>query len=328
MIATLDPDRMRARTKRKRSSVGLVYLPAALLGLSCDVVPNPETVATAPLERHEVVADGHPLTVWEKAAEVGGATVLLLHGRTWSTLPDFDLQVEGEELSLMDGLNEEGLRTYGLDARGYGGTARDDSGWLTPDRAAEDVIAVLEWIRAREADRAPPVLFGWSYGSMVAQLAVQRRPDLVSGVILFGYPGDPDTVVAASEAPDAPPRNPTTAEAAASDFIIEGSISQRAINAYVAAALEADPIRVDWKDLHQWNELDPDAVTVATLLIEGVADPITDTRAHSSLFTRLGTPDRAWIVVPGGDHAAFLETPRPMFIEAVTSFTRRVATGN
>ncbi len=312
----------------KRTSVGAFGSAVAVMAataFACSFAPSADGVATVELEQHEVTADGHPLVVWEKGRGEGDATVLLLHGRTWSTIPDFDLRVEGEDLSLMDGLNAEGLHTYGLDARGYGATPRDETGWLTPNRAAEDVIDVLEWIRGREPGRLPPVLFGWSYGSLVAQLAVQRRPDLVSGVILFGYPGDPDTVIATSEAPDVPPRRPTTAEAAASDFIIEGSISQRAIEAYVIAALEADPVRADWKDLHQWNQLDPASVTVPTLLIEGVADPITDTRAHSSLFTRLGTPDRAWIVVPGGDHAAFLESPRSMFIEAVAGFTRRVA---
>ena len=315
-------------TPAAANPAGTLLLLLTPLALGCGVAPVSEVVTGTRLERHVVMADGHPLTVWEKSPDQGGATMLLLHGRTWSTIPDFDLQVEGEELSLMDGLNDAGVRTYGLDARGYGETPRDDSGWLTPDRAAEDVIDVLEWIRGRDAGRPAPVLFGWSYGSLVAQLAVQRRPDLVSGVILFGYPGDPDTTIAVAEAPDVPPRNPTTAEAAASDFIIEGSISQPAIDAYVAAALAADPIRADWKDLHQWNQLDPAAVRVPTLLVEGVADPITDTRAHSSLFTRLGTPDRAWIVIPGGDHAAFLESPRPMFLSAITRFTHRVARAN
>ena len=52
--------------------------------------------------RHEVKADdGHPLTVWEKRAAGARRTILLLHGRTWSSLPDFDLQVSGHPSSLM-----------------------------------------------------------------------------------------------------------------------------------------------------------------------------------------------------------------------------------
>lgn len=280
--------------------------------------------ATATLERHTVDSDGHAMAVWEKAPTNPRATMLLLHGRTWSTVPDFDLQVEGEDLSLMDGLVDAEIATFGLDARGYGATPRDDTGWLTPDRAASDVVRVLEWLRERNPAAAPPVLFGWSYGSMVSQLVVQRRPDLVSGVILFGYPFAPGAVIDPQPSPDSPPAVATTAEAAASDFIVEGSISQRAIDAYVAAALAADPIRADWRALEQWNELDPGAVAVPTLLIEGEFDPLTDTDAHEALFTGLGTSDRTWTVLPGGDHAAFLEAPRPIFLESVRSFALRV----
>ena len=42
------------------------------------------------------------------------------NGRTWSSVPDFDLQVPGESLSFMDGLNALGYAVYALDARGYG----------------------------------------------------------------------------------------------------------------------------------------------------------------------------------------------------------------
>lgn len=296
----------------------------ALRVVGCAPAPESAAPVVIALERHVVDSDGHPMAVWEKSSEHPEATVLLLHGRTWSTVPDFDLQVPGEDLSLMEGLNDFGIGTYGLDARGYGDTPRDETGWLTPDRAVQDVINVLEWMRSQDDSASAPVLFGWSYGSMVAQLAVQRRPDLVSGVVLFGYPDDPTRVHPVQSYPTDPPRAPTTAQAAGSDFIVEGAISRLAIDSYVAAALVADPVRVDWKDLHQWNDLDPGSVTVPTLLIEGEHDPITDTGAHAALFGRLATSDRSWIVIPGGDHAAFLETPRGIFLEALEAFVHRV----
>ena len=81
----------------------------------------------ATLTRHTVDADGHPLAVWEKSAEHASEAILLVHGRTWSALPDFDLQVNGEDLSLMDGLVAEGFAVFAVDLRGYGETPRDDS---------------------------------------------------------------------------------------------------------------------------------------------------------------------------------------------------------
>ena len=88
---------------------------------------------------HTVVSDGHPMRVWEKSAANPERVILLVHGRTWSTRPDFDLQVEGESKSLMDGLVQRDFVVYGIDLRGYGETPRDATGWMTPDRAAADV---------------------------------------------------------------------------------------------------------------------------------------------------------------------------------------------
>ncbi len=201
----------------------------------------------AELRRHTVVADGHPIALWEKSAAGASEAILLVHGRTWSALPDFDLQVEGEDLSLMDGLVAEGYAVYAVDLRGYGATPRDATDWLTPNRAADDVAIVIEWI-ADANDRAiKPHLFGWSMGSTISQLMVQRHPDMVASLTLFGYWRDDDVELPGDEPGIKPAKEKNTAEAAASDFITPGSISQKAIDAYVAQSLEADPVRVDLK---------------------------------------------------------------------------------
>lgn len=300
-----------------------------LLASACDAPANMterrdgDAAATpdAPT-RHEVVSDGHPIAVWEKRAPDPHDVVLLVHGRTWSTLPNFDLQVPDEDLSLMDGLVEHGFAIYGVDLRGYGETPRDPSGWNTPDRAAADVANVLDWIRGRDPD-LPVHLFGWSLGSMVSQLVAQRRSELVDRLVLFGYPHRPGRERAVERPEGEPPRESTTAEAAASDFITPGSISQRAIDAYVAAAVGADPVRTDWTAGHEWNELDPASVTVPTLILQGERDPLSPSDALAVLFDALGTADKAWVVIPGGDHAAFLETPRPYFIASLDAFLGR-----
>ena len=275
------------------------------------------------LDRYTVDSDGHPMAVWSKAPPAPVGTLLLLHGRTWSALPDFDLQVPGEDLSLMDGLVTAGYAVYAVDLRGYGSTPRDDTGWLSPGRAADDVINVLEWLNAETSTETRPILFGWSLGSMVAQLAVQRRPDLVSSVVLFGYPFSPGTTVPEVADPEQPARTPNTRAAAASDFIVEGAISRAAREAYVAAALAADPVRVDWNRRHEWTELSPARVTVPTLVLHGEFDPLAPTEAQAALFMQLGTSDKEWVVVPGGDHAAFLESPRPYFLAALVGFLSR-----
>ena len=224
-------------------------------------------------EHFTVMADGHPLAVWGRHATAPRGSILLIHGRTWSARPDFDLQVPGEQRSVMAALAARGYDTYALDMRGYGATPRDRTGWLTPTRAAKDVNEVLLWIAARSPAGPKPVLLGWSIGSLVAQLAAQLHPEQVSALILYGYPKDPDSKFDADDSPSRPPRERNTAAGAASDFITPGSISRRAIAAYVAAALRTDPVLTDWRNVDEFNVLDPALVRMPTLLLQGEHDP-------------------------------------------------------
>jgi pimeloyl-ACP methyl ester carboxylesterase len=278
--------------------------------------------SAAELQRHIVTADGHPIALWEKSAAGADEAVLLVHGRTWSALPDFDLQVDGEQLSLMDGLVEEGYAVYAVDLRGYGETPRDETGWLTPNRAADDIAVVIDWITAQQDWNAKPHLFGWSMGSTISQLMAQRHPGIVASLTLFGYWRDVDMTIPADEPGIQPERATNTAQAAASDFITPESISQKAIDTYVAAALKADPVRVDVRSMDQYNALDGSTIHVPTLVIAGEHDPLAPPEFQEKLFASIATGHKQYVSVPGGDHAAFLESPRAYFIAELVAFFR------
>src|SRR5262245_59025459 len=105
--------------------------------------------ATAPaIERLTVQSDGHPMAVWARKPAAPKGTILLVHGRTWSSRPDFDLQVPGMQRSVLTSLVAQGFAAYAVDLRGYGETPRDRTGWLTPLRAAQDVVNVMTWVAA------------------------------------------------------------------------------------------------------------------------------------------------------------------------------------
>jgi alpha-beta hydrolase superfamily lysophospholipase len=275
--------------------------------------------------RHTVTADdGHPLTVWEKRPSAARRSILLLHGRTWPALPDFDLQVPGDPASLMDALVARGFAVYALDARGYGPTPRDSTGWLTPDRAAADAITVCRWVAKTSGVAGPPVLFGWSQGSIVGQLAAQRAPDAMSALVLFGHFTFP-TPLPADTMQGGPPRVATTATAAGEDFITPAATDPAIRDAYVRAAVAAQPVRTDWRRMSEFNALDPAAVHVPTLEIMAERDPISNhvPDGEAMFFGRLGTPDREFVVLPGVDHAGLLENQRQRFVEAIVDFVER-----
>lgn len=300
----------------------LYALAIALLVFAGACASSPPLSAPPAAIRHDVAAgDGHKLALWEKRPATPRGAILLLHGRTWSGLPNFDLQVPGEKRSLMDALVARGYSAYALDSRGYGATPRDATGWLTPDRAVEDVATVLDWIRRRE--KTGPVLLGLSKGAAVSVLVAQRHPDKLPGVILLGFALDIDAEQPPTPPEAVPAKKANTVEAAASDFITPGATTKATIDAFVAAALRDDPVRVDWRGEDQFNAFDPAAVKVPVLLVHGVHDPYATIQKGEKLFTRLGTGDRSWVIIPGSDHAVHLEDGQARLVQAVIDFIER-----
>jgi len=283
-----------------------------------------QTAARQPI-RHDVVVDGHHLAVWQKRGTQPRAAILLVHGRTWSSLPNFDLQVAGEKRSFMDALADAGFDVFALDLRGYGATPRDATGWLTPDRAVADVTAVIGWMqqRAPAAQRLPVYLFGLSRGAMVAAMAAQRRPEIMAGVILLGFGFDPDLQSPPTPGNARPERLSNTPDAAASDFVTKDAYTQATVTTFVRAALKADPVLVDWRDDNQFNDYRPALMMVPTLLVHGARDPQAPVSIEQKLFARFGTADKWWVILPGADHAAHLEKSSVELVRAIVSFTRR-----
>ena len=119
-----------SRSNMKTPKLFIIILTMFFIGFHVELV-------AAPAVKHEVIADGHTIVVWEKSVANSKGVILLHHGRTWSALPDFDLQVVGEDLSLMHGFNQQGYSVWAMEARGYGETARDASGWNTPQRSSQ-----------------------------------------------------------------------------------------------------------------------------------------------------------------------------------------------
>jgi pimeloyl-ACP methyl ester carboxylesterase len=227
--------------------------------------------------------DDHPLTVYgigNKPPKSDDHVLLMLHGRTWSSVPVFHLlggqrnKAKGyESRSLMEALHDNKITVYSMDFRGFGGTPNDHSDSVEPNRCVEDVESVLNWLAARHHCSTPEKisLMGWSQGALVAQLAAQRDKPQFSRLILYGSIFDP-LVRYPRESLFVRNKENTTAynntfDDAIEDFTIEGTIPPKAATYFAEAALLADPVKAQWKHLYQFNNCDPARVHVPTLVV-------------------------------------------------------------
>jgi len=276
---------------------------------------------------HKLKINDHTFAVYEKKADSSSDIILFVHGRTISSLPNFNLQIESKNVSVMDAFVAKGFTVYAIDLRGFGNTPRDDSGWITPNKASSDVIKMLEWITARHPKNKKPALFGYSLGSLVSQLVVQQKPNLVSGLVLFGYPiRYLDKIDASAIKKDKtiinPPRKPNTVEWS-SDGFITSFITQEVIDGYVSACLSLDSTLADWNNIAQWNQLDPLAITAPTLLINGEHDPYAPADKLASFFSKIGNPDKTWVVITKSGHNAHIEDSAVRLVNGIVNFVRR-----
>lgn len=282
---------------------------AGTLGLSCKGT-EPEALEVAG-------ADGHPIRVWRKGP-VGGNPIVLLHGRTWSARPVWDLQCGtpardgASELgtSTMDLLAAKGYRSWAPDFRGMGGTSRDAQGWTTPDTTVEDMKAVLDMLKAEGIEKPP--LIGWSQGALIAQMVAQEYPESISHVVLYASIYDPDLTYPppAAGAPgllsEQPPQVDNTMEGAMEDWTVPGIIDDEAAQAFGDVGMQWDARKVSWNALEQFNKCDPAKVTIPTLVIHGEKDFYTSMDKQAALFQGIATGNKAWRVIPGCDHPVHL----------------------
>jgi Serine aminopeptidase, S33 len=183
-------------------------------------------------------ADGHPLAVYGIASSADTSEarrpILLLHGRTWSSVPVYHLMggsnatstTDKASRSMMEALLARGLEPYAMDFRGFGGTPTDKSGCVEPLQCVNDAEIVLEWIHNRHGET--PALLGWSQGALVAQLLAQKPRPPISKLVLYGsiydplvrYPREPLYQTRKANLT----RTLNTIDDAIEDFTIEGSI--------------------------------------------------------------------------------------------------------
>ena len=80
--------------------------------------------------------------------------------------------------------------------------------------------------------------------------------------------------------------------------------------------------KIQWACVHDQRAIAPPGPLVCRT-IHGELDPYAPIPNQARLFERLGHPDRRWVIVAGGDHAAHLEHARGLFVAALLGFLER-----
>jgi pimeloyl-ACP methyl ester carboxylesterase len=219
---------------------------------------------------HEVTGDGDPL--------------VLLHGG-FASASSFYGQTPV--------LAAAGYRVHVPERRAHGHTA-DVEGPITYSLMADDTIAYLE-----TAVRAPAHLIGWSDGAVVALLVAQRRPELVSRMVLIGQYYNSSGKI----------ENPLTDELLKLDADVTGFLRQM----YAAESPDgADHFPVVHAKMVRMFRTEPEldleslrGVQAPTLVLQGDRDEVTVEHSKAVADT-LGNGRLA--VVPG-THMLPLESP-------------------
>jgi pimeloyl-ACP methyl ester carboxylesterase len=258
------------------------------------------------------------LFLWEKRTPQRDkrGTILFVHGSSMASTPTFDLQVPGRtNSSAMDTFANHGFDTWCVDMEGYGRSdkARD----ITYDIAtgADDCAAASEYI-LKTRNCGPLLVYGISSGALRAAMFAERHPERVKRLVLDAFvwtgEGSPTLAERRKKLPDyvkAGNRRPINRAFVQSIFDRDhpGTADQAVIDAFADAILKLDdsvPIGTYVDMCTNLPVVNPEKITVPTLIMRGQWDGIAGFDDLIKFFEKLPNPDKQFAVMAGISHAS------------------------
>jgi pimeloyl-ACP methyl ester carboxylesterase len=270
-------------------------------------------------------AENVKLFLWRKQlkdAALAGAggnaprgTILFVHGSSVSATPVFDLQIPGKpEASTMDWFARQGYDTWCVDCEGYGRSDKSRPVNADVSCGADDLAAASGYIMQRNGG-LKLLLYGASSGALRAGLFAQRHPERVQRLAL-------DALVWTGEgSPTLAERKKRLAEYRASNrrpidraFVRSiftrdhpGTSDLTVVDAFADAVLALDtsvPTGTYVDMSANLPVVDPEKISVPTLIMRGQWDGIASFQDLANFFARLPNPDKQFIVMPGIAHTS------------------------
>lgn len=285
-------------------------------------------------EEHRARKGPVSLFLWRKRASGSPAQdrppVLLVHGSSLSSLPNFDLHVPGhEDYSFMDWLARRGHDVWTLDHEGYGRSTITDG---NSDIACgvEDLKAATEVIS--QATGSPAMnMYGLSSGALRAGAFAAAEPDRVVRLVLdaFVWTGDGSPTLAKRregiEFFRSNNRRPIDRDFIATIFNrdLPGTSDPAVIEACADAQLafsDSVPTGTYLDMTAHLPVVDPAAVVAPTLVVRGEHDGIATMDDVLGFFARLPSGDKSIAVLPDLAHCTPLGIRRHRMWTVVAQF--------
>ncbi len=257
------------------------------------------------------------LFLWEKRAvapQLG--TVLFVHGSSMASQPTFDLHVPGRpDSSVMDWFARRGFECWCVDMEGYGRS--DKTRPINADIAngADDLAAASAYIQQTRAS-GKLLVYGISSGALRAALFAERHPERVKRLALDAFvwtgEGSPTLTERRKKLAEfqARTRRPIDRAFVRSIFTRDhpGTAEDAVVEAFADAILALDDSMPTGTYVDMCSRLpvvDPEKITVPTILMRGEYDGIAGLDDLLAFFRKLPNADKQFAIMPGISHASF-----------------------
>jgi pimeloyl-ACP methyl ester carboxylesterase len=286
-------------------------------------------------EEHWTAKDGNvKLFMFEKCGgdpNAPAGTVLFVHGSSMASQPTFDLQVDGRpDSSVMDWFARRGFDCWCVDMEGYGRSTKDRDNNAPIAQGADDCFAAATYIQRLRGKR-PLHVYGISSGALRAALFAQRHPDLVARLALDAMvwtgEGSPTLAERKKKLPEFKAKNRRPIDKAFIHSIFDrdhpSTAEEKVIDAFADAVTALDnsvPTGTYVDMCSRLPVVDPQKITVPTLIMRGQWDGIASFEDLVAFFARLPNPDKHFAVMPGISHASFQQKNYALVYHILWSF--------
>jgi pimeloyl-ACP methyl ester carboxylesterase len=274
------------------------------------------------------------LFLWNKAPanpKNAKGIVLFVHGSSMASQPTFDLQVKGRaDSSVMEWFAKQGYDTWCVDMEGYGRSEKGRDNNAPISFGADDCYAAALYIQKLRGKR-PLLVYGISSGALRAALFAQRHPEMVARLALDAMvwtgEGSPTLEQRKKRLAEFQVINRRPLDRAFVHSIFNrdhpGTAEEKVIEAFADQILALDDSVPTGTYVDMCSRLpvvDPEKITVPTIVMRGQWDGIASVEDLLEFFKRLPNPDKTFTVMAGISHASFQQKNYKMVYHILHSF--------